>query len=208
MLRESLWTTHAEVNAATRYYEERLLCLRAASYEIASATETNGRRVVTLEEAEEAALCMARAAQRSNLARDGSVTKVPGTDSEVLAAMRDLYRLIAPEETGEGSAQNANGYLSPLTDPNSQGFSAAAGKLERPRPNWLTIADDDPALLDTANAWLASGVSLAWRNDTGSPAGWLRAARSGKPTWPGLFRKKLARTQHSCHQVQSSGHVV
>ena len=33
MLREALWTTHAEVNAATKYYEERLLCLRAMPYE-------------------------------------------------------------------------------------------------------------------------------------------------------------------------------
>ena len=27
--------------------------------------------------------------------------------------------------------------------------------------------------------------------DTGSPAGWLRSARAGKPNWPALFRKKL-----------------
>jgi hypothetical protein len=47
---------------------------------------------------------MARAAQHANLDRDGDTTNVPGTDGEVLAAMRDLYRLIAPEETGEVSA--------------------------------------------------------------------------------------------------------
>ena len=82
---------------------------------------------------------MARAAQRANLDRDGDTTDVPGTDRDVLVAMRDLYRLIAPEKTGEGSAQNANGYLSPLTDPISQGFAMAAGKLERPRPNWLAM---------------------------------------------------------------------
>jgi hypothetical protein len=55
MLREDLWTTHAEVNAATRHYEEQLLCLRAAPYEVSSATAVDGRRMVTLEEAEEAA---------------------------------------------------------------------------------------------------------------------------------------------------------
>ena len=48
MLREALWTTHAEVNAATRYYEERLLCLRAMPYEATVDTEVNGRRVVSL----------------------------------------------------------------------------------------------------------------------------------------------------------------
>jgi hypothetical protein len=188
MLREALWTTHAEVNAATRYYEERLLCLRAAPYEVAEEKE---RRLVALEEAEGVALRMARAAQRANLDRDGDTTDVTGTNNEVLAAMRGLYHLIAPEETGEGSAQNANGYLSPLTDPTSRGFAMAAGKLERPRPNWLAMSDDAPELLDIANAWLASDTSLAWRTDTGSPAGWLRAARTGKPNWPALFRKKL-----------------
>src|SRR3954469_6141529 len=79
VLREALWTTHAEVNAATRYYEERLLCLRAAPYEVTSATEENGRRMVSLEEAEKAALSMARAAQRANLDRDNGTLDVPGT---------------------------------------------------------------------------------------------------------------------------------
>ena len=191
MLRQALWTTHAEVNAATKYYEERLLCLRAMPYEATSDTEVNGRRVVVLEEAEGAALCMARVAQRANLDRDGDTTDVPGTDRDVLVAMRDLYRLIAPEQTGEGSAQNANGYLSPLTDPISQGFAMAAGKLDRPRPNWLALADDDPELLDAASAWFASDAAAQWRKDTGS-SGWRKAARAGKPNWPALFRKKLA----------------
>jgi len=129
-LREALWTTHAEVNAATRYYEERLLRLRAEPYEVTERTE---RRIVGLEEAETAALCMARTAQRVNLDRAGSDTaNIPGTEGDVLAAMRNLYHLIAPEKTGEGSAQAANGYLSPLTDPTSQGFATAAGKLELP----------------------------------------------------------------------------
>src|SRR3954463_15903346 len=39
VLREDLWTTHSEVNTATRYYEERLLCLRAMPYEVTPATE-------------------------------------------------------------------------------------------------------------------------------------------------------------------------
>ncbi|MDO9713752.1 type V CRISPR-associated protein Cas12b [Paracraurococcus lichenis] len=193
LLREALWTTHAEVNAATRYYEERLLCLRALPYEVSASNEPSGQRMVALGEAESAALRMARAAQRANLDHDGDfdLFDAAGTDAEVLAALRDLYRLIAPDETGEGSAQAANGYISPLTDPKSQGFAMAAGKLDRPRPNWLSMADDDPELLDAAKAWYASDASLAWRTDTGSPAGWLRAARAGKPNWPALFRAKL-----------------
>src|SRR5690349_4673640 len=116
-LREALWTTHAEINAATRYYEERLLCLRGAPYEVSSPAEASGRRLVTREQAEAAALELARTAQRANRSRQGEDAGLPGTDAEVIAAMHDLYRLIAPDETGEGSAQAANGYLSPLTDP-------------------------------------------------------------------------------------------
>ena len=191
-LRAALWTTHAEVNAATRYYEERLLLMRAAAYEIASADDASGRRLVTLAEAEAASLAMARDAQRANRARTQTASDLPGTDAEVLAALRALYGLLAPDETGEGSAQAANGYLSPLTDPASRGFASAAEKLERPRPNWLSMDDDDPALLDAANAWLASDASLPWRSDTGSPPAWRRAARVGKPNWPALFRAKIA----------------
>lgn len=191
-LRVALWTTHAEVNAATRYYEERLLLLRACPYEILSnATNAVERKTISLAEAEGASLGMARAAQALNIEHAGQTSTGAGSDNEILAVLRDLYRLLAPDETGEGSAQAANAYLSPLTDPHSRGFAAAAGKLDRPRPNWLEMTGDESELLSAANAWLASDASSAWRLDTGSPAGWLRAARARKPDWPVQFRAKL-----------------
>ncbi|HJU20621.1 MAG TPA: type V CRISPR-associated protein Cas12b [Stellaceae bacterium] len=191
-LRQSLWDTHAAVNAATRYYEERLLPLRGLLYELrADDTSQNERRQVPQAEVERQALALAREAQRANLARAGSANASLGSDQDVLTALQRLYAHIAPDETGEASAQAANAFLSPLCDPRSKGFGAAADKLDRPRPNWLTMADDDPQLLDAANAWFASDASRDWRSDTGSPPAWVRAAREGKPEWPQHFREKL-----------------
>jgi len=188
-LRASLWTTHEEVNAATRYYEQWLLVLRGLPYETAARGEQGGG--VSADAIRAQALAAARAAQLANLERSGHQPEVVGTDDEVLDAMHQLFQLIAPDETGAASAQAANAYLSPLVDPESKGFGAAADKLERPRPNWLTLQDDDPALLEAATAWFASDTAASWRGDTGSPAAWLRAARAGKPNWPALFRTKL-----------------
>jgi hypothetical protein len=147
-LRRSLWTTHDEVNAATRYYDQQLLNLRAAIYE---SVTTEEKRFVSQEEAEATALAAAREAQRANMERADAAGNQPGSDAEIVAAVQSLYRLLVPAETGAGSAQDANGYLSPLTDPASRGFGAAAEKLERPRPNWLAMPDDDPGLLEVAN---------------------------------------------------------
>ncbi len=189
-VRQALWTTHSEVNSATSYYEQWLLLLRSRGYE----TQGDGpgeRRVVSTEEVEAAALSAARNAQQINRVRSCDDTRTPGTDSDVLDALRSLYDLLAPEETGTGSAQAAKGFLSPLPDPKSEGFRAAAVKLDRPRPNWLALDDKDPALLDAAIAWYGSDASRSWRSDTGSPASWLRAARLDNPAWPRLFREKL-----------------
>ena len=39
-LRQTIWTTHAEVNAAARYYESRLLLMRGQSFETREETIT------------------------------------------------------------------------------------------------------------------------------------------------------------------------
>jgi hypothetical protein len=187
--RRALWTTHAEINAATSYYERQLLVMRGLPYE---APDGDGdKRQIILAEAESQLLAVARDVQRRNRRRCGLDEATSGDAPEVLAAVRTLYGHLVPDETGTASAQAANGFLSPLVDPASRGFGAAADKLDRPRPNWVGIPDEDPSLLDAANAWLASEASAAWRGDTGSPATWLRAARAGNASWPGLFRKKL-----------------
>jgi hypothetical protein len=199
-VRQTLWATHAEVNAATRYYEEQLLALRAAPYERGQTSPDQPARKVTLEEARALALSVARARQSENLRRAGSTSTVVGSDEDVLAAVNDLYRRLLPEETGEGSAQDANAYLSPLTTPDSKGFASTADKLGRPRPNWVAMPPDDPAAAEAAAAWFASDASAEWRKDTGSPAKWLRAARQNKPDWPKLFREKLEELQQKSAQ--------
>lgn len=199
-LRQTLWVTHSEVNAATRYYEEQLLALRATPYERGQTSPDQPANKVTPEEARALALSVARARQAENLRRAGSASTVVGSDDDVLAAVNDLYRKLLPEETGEGSAQDANAYLSPLTTPGSKGFAAAADKLGRPRPNWVAMPPDDPAAADAAVAWFGSDASAEWRKDTGSPAKWLRAARQNKPDWPQLFREKLEELQQKSAQ--------
>lgn len=200
-LRQSLWTTHAEVNAATRYYEEQLLVFRATPYERSAEGGQSPPVMLEANEMLRMALSAARKQQKENLTRAGKEEHPPGSDDEVLAAIRALYHRLLPEETGEGSAQDANAYLSPLTDPNSKGFAGAAEKLSRPRPNWLSMPPEDPEAADAAAQWYDSDASAEWRTDTGSPAKWLRAARAQKSEWPRLFREYLQDLQ----QKRSSG---
>jgi hypothetical protein len=193
-LRQALWLTHEEVNKATSYYEQRLLLMRALPYET-SATDEGDK--VTLEVIQRQALEVARTAQRENLDRAGRTGEILGTDAEVLSALRELFRRIAPDQTGAASAQAANAYVSPLVDPDSRGFGGIADRLARPLPNWLALSDDDPELLATAQPWFASDASVEWRTDTGSPSTWLRKARQGDPGWPALFRAKLDQMQRA-----------
>lgn len=188
-IRAALWTTHAEVNAAADYYGRQLLVMRALPYELPGVAE--GKRQIGQVDAEAHLLAAAREVQRRNRRRQGLDEAPSGTDTEVITAVRALYGHIVPDETGAASAQAANAYLSPLTDPASRGFAAAVDKLGRLRPNWLGLSDEDPALLEAANAWFASEASAEWRGDTGSPAAWLRVARKGEVSWPRLFRAKL-----------------
>src|SRR5690349_11469289 len=82
-LRQALWVTHAEVNAATCYYERWLLLIRAGAYE-QSGDAQDEHRAVSLEEAAQRSLQAARAAQRANQAREGTEEQDLGTDADVL----------------------------------------------------------------------------------------------------------------------------
>jgi len=188
LARQALWCTHAEVNAATAYYQRALLLLRGAGFQTAATTLDDAS-------AQRALLAQARRSQTDNLTRNGiaGTTIPPGDDQAVVNLLTELYAAIVPSMTGDGGrAQDANAYLSPLTDPMSQGFADAARKLARPRPDWLVlVGHDDAAALRAANAWLASGAAESWRSDTGRPAGWLRMGYAGDPAWPRRFAHKL-----------------
>jgi hypothetical protein len=188
-VRQALWRTHAEVNAATAHYERHLLLMRGARYQTGDTT-------VSDTDARAALIAHARSTQTTNIRRDHPENPPvpPGGDDDVVNAMKDLYSTIVPSFTGhEGSAQAANAHLSPLTDAASEGFMEASRKLDRPLPNWLSLVSGDPdAALQAANAWFESAAATEWRSDTGSPANWLRKARAGEAGWPLLFSEKVA----------------
>jgi hypothetical protein len=179
-LRRSLWATHVAVNAATKFYEQRLLLLRGDSYvtgdgEVAKETVVDELKMLI------------------NAARERNGDADDGTDDEPIELLRKLYERIVPSVIGEdGSAQVAGAFIGPLTDPDSKGFLGVFEKLDRPIPNWVSLVEaEDPSALEVATDWLKSSNSETWMNDTGSPAAWVRLARKDDPEWPQRFVDKL-----------------
>jgi len=179
-LRHSLWATHDAVNAATHFYESHLLLMRGDSY-VMGESEIEKTAVINELRA------LIEAARKRNGVSGGEV------DDEAIALLRKLYEHLVPSSVGkDGTAQAANAFIGPLTDPESQGFLGVFDKLSRPVPNWVAlVAAEDPSGLSVANDWLKSSNSDAWMDDTGSPAGWVRLARKGDPEWPQKFAEKL-----------------
>jgi IS605 OrfB family transposase len=108
-VRRALWTTHAYVNAAVRYYTELLLELRQ---EDVLLREGNEEKVV------EAATWTERLRARLHTTRID-----PARIESALAMCKQLYREIIPStvEGKKGNAQVANRYMSPLLDAKSRG---------------------------------------------------------------------------------------
>ena len=181
LLRQSLWATHAAVNDATKYYEQRLLLMRGDSYVTGDG-----------EVEKEAVVDELRELVREAKIRNGAVDN--GSDDEAVNLLRNLYERIVPSSIGEdGTAQAANAFIGPLTDPESRGFLGIYEKLERLVPNWVSLVKaESPTALEVANDWLNSPNSATWLSDTGRPAGWVRLARKGDPEWPQRFVEKLA----------------
>lgn len=172
---QALWTTHAEVNAAVAYYERLLLACRQTAYRMPD-------REVTEAEQTEAALQMIRAARLSN-ARAGLAS-----DEQALGLLRQLYVDIVPTATGgKGDAQRASGYLSPLCDAASKGFTSIFAKIGQ-APNWLEgVRSGEVDALEAAAMWLAGPEGKARLKATGAPARWQRLARAGDQSWPFAF---------------------
>ena len=122
---QALWTTHREINLATRYYEELLLSLRQKPI----LYRDENQRTET--EASQVASDLADAARHLN-------NRNPLSNyDEPLDLFRRLYEAIVPSAIGEkGSAQNANQFVSPILDPESDGFLAVFEKIEDP-PDWI-----------------------------------------------------------------------
>jgi hypothetical protein len=185
-LRRALWSTHEAVNAATRYYEERLLLMRGEAYRLGEEEITQSSVMDSLTELIKQAVL-----------RNGGT---PGDDNEdAVTLLRQLYEHIVPSSIEkDGTAQAAAAYIGPLTDPASQGFWGVYDKLARQKPNWVTLVDEDDGLavfklavddteaLAVAKAWLSTPNANEWMSDTGSPATWMRQARKGEAEWPDL----------------------
>lgn len=177
----SLWTTHAVINEAVRYYETRLLLMRGQRY-----LDRDGWKGEA--EVRQDLTALVQAAQASN-----AVTE-PLDAAAALPLLAQLYTAIVPSALGEkGTAQNANRYLGPLTDPVSRGELDVFAKLAEP-PVWVdAVRAGEPLGFEQATTWLASPAGQARLRMTGAPPAWAKAAQAADPTWPTAFVDDLDR---------------
>lgn len=190
-VRYALWTTHCAINAAVAYYEEQLLLMRGADY-------ITQERFFLGEEVRESLLQRARAAQKRNAHRGEA------TDNDICQLLRQLYERIVPSAVEErGSAQNANAFLSCLTDSKSAGFMSIFDKVGVV-PSWVDgVRTGEVEATTQANAWLASAESQQRFRATGSPPKWVRLARQGDPAWPLAFVEDLDRKRNDIQGAPS-----
>lgn len=162
----ALWATHAAVNAATAHYEQQLLRMRASAYLTKDGRIEEQDLVTEL-------LAQVRDAQQRNKGA------LEGSDAELLDLLRGLYADIVPSFVGKnGNAQEANGFLGPLTVPGSRGLLGIFDKLQD-MPNWLEAARaGEVEAFEAAQAWLQSEAGRRRLRATGAPAKWMRLARS------------------------------
>ena len=186
-----LWSTHAAVNGAVEYYESLLLELRGGEYLVPDGTIISSSEV------------NAQLRNRVVLARTRNGRLNPLTDTEfaeISRYLRRLYEAIVPSSIGEkGDAQQANAYISPLTDADSMGFLSIFDKISTP-PEWLggVRCGEAEAFEDAVN-WLATEDGKKRMEATGAPPKWVKMARSGEAGWPVAFvadfDKKLAEVE-------------
>ena len=120
----AIWSTHREVNLATRYYEELLLTLRQRPIIYRDGTELDA------DEARQRAIELADDVRERN-------GKAPLTNYDgALQMFRQLYEAIVPSSMGDkGTAQNANKFVGPLLDPESKGFQSIFEKIPPALPS-------------------------------------------------------------------------
>lgn len=170
-----LWTTHAAVNQAARYYEEQLLLMRGQGYRTADAWVSE----------EDIRLQLIDGIHKARKENGGGV---PITDEEAADLLHSLYGAIVPSAVGEqGTAQNANRYLGPLTDKDSRGELDIFEKIDR-LPEWLqSVRDGEVSGFEAAYAWLETQDGQRRLRMTGAPPAWVKAYRQKDPKWPILF---------------------
>ncbi len=175
----ALWSTHLAINRAVAYYEGMLLEMRGGSYQGPDETMTTAGVV-------KASLNQRiRAACRNN----GSQENISDEDLALIRTLlRSLYEVIVPSSIGEkGNAQQANAYISPLTDPDSNAFQAIFDKIGS-RPAWLEgCRNGNPDAASEAQKWLETDEGKARLAATGAPPKWARMARKKDDGWTQAF---------------------
>lgn len=176
----AIWSTHREVNLATRYYEEALLAMRRRPLTLRDGSEF-GQDEATIRASE-----LVAAARRLN-----GLEPLADND-EALTLFRALYEAIVPSSVGEkGTAQEVGAFVSPMTDPKSKGFMSIFDKIADP-PNWVEgVRDGLGDAFDAAYAWLEGEQGQARLQATGRPLKWVRMARQGDRMWPQPFVEDL-----------------
>jgi hypothetical protein len=171
----ALWATHAAINDAVRYYEDCLLSMRGGRYlERDGWIEQNSVR--------ERLLVLIDAARNRN------TIAVPVDDDVAIRLLGQFYTAIVPSCIGQtGTAQNANRYLGPLTDPASRGELDIFEKIDNPRDWFEAVRNGEVAGFEAAELWLASDAGKARSRMTGAPPAWVQAVRRGDKTWPSAF---------------------
>ncbi|KAB2892242.1 MAG: hypothetical protein F9K32_00610 [Desulfobulbaceae bacterium] len=179
--RQSIWTTHAAVNDAVRYYEEQLLIMRGLGYHISD------KDVVSKESIQQERLSRIRRAQLEN-----GLPEPLGTDAELNSLVRKFYEFIVPSSVKEdGNAQQANGFLSPLTDPISIGYLSIFEKLGT-IPDWVgQLKAGDPQAVENAKKWSATSAGIKRLSETGAPPKWKKLFLTGDPSWPQSFSEDI-----------------
>ena len=172
----AIWSTHREVNLATRYYEELLLTLRQQPLIYRDGTEQDA------DEARQRAIELADNVRERN-------GKAPLTNyDDALKMFRQLYEAIVPSSIGEkGTAKDANRFCSPLLDPDSQGLLLIFDSIQNP-PNWIKgVRDGLAEEFDAAYAWLENTQGKERLKLKGRPPKWKVEARNNNKAWPEYF---------------------
>lgn len=174
-----LWSTHKAINKATRFYEEILLQMRGKGYVGSSGELVPDGLLVSKLDAH-----IKKARHNQGFKNQAS----PKELSEIRALLQQLYAAIVPSFVGEkGDAQQANAFLSPLTDLNSKGFESIFDKIRNPPP-WLQgVRDGEVAAFEEATRWLGTDEGKARLNATGAPPKWVKLVRKNDPQWALAF---------------------
>jgi len=185
-LRKALWTTHSVINLAVAAIEKALLLCRGAEYR--TLNEGGQEVLIPCTDVRRDCLHMARKAQERN-GKEGI-----GREEDVLTALRKLYEKVVPccllDEQGkqlEGDAQDANAWVSPMMDPDSQGGLSVYEKIVEPLPEWVTMMKDNEMGWEEASfSWSQTVEAIKLQSMTGSPPAWVRRLRKGQP-WQEAF---------------------